>query len=596
MRKIANLAARKNNLRNLEETFTYDHLNRLTDVRLNNAPTGHMAYDALGRMTDKQSDGQQVFASAQHDYVGPDGQLRPHAISSAQTGDGFPQAGIQSIDYTMFDKVRSIRYDAGAVASFFSYGYDHQRIMHATVSAIETKMKFYVGNCEFVSEYAKADRSFTYLTGPLGVFAVVEQRGEDKKVYYVYKDHLGSWTTITNANGNVMREQSFDAWGNLRNPNTWTGTVTQPPMFDRGFTGHEHLNSFGLINMNGRMYDPIMSSFLSVDNYVQRPDFSQSFNRYAYCLNNPLRYVDPDGDSFIAAMLITGAVLGAYTGGVLANNTYNPFHWDFSSGKTWGYMIGGGLTGLASSYAGLAVAGADFAMCNTAAIATASLVNSGGTWIYTGGQTDLTVSLGAVSYNFTKGEIGYIGKKGNSILDNIGYGLGALYNFTDLFRLVTWDILTYSESCDKLSEATGHTDGDCLNYDETLKDHSAYNPNDNTIKIGKTGLNRGRGWAKSSIEHEWNHFERYDYQAMMGGSPYMEENVLDFYAYQTEVNNVLNNGLSWKEYNEVLGKMRYYLGQGGLYIPDPMAGFTNSFSSSYTFNMYWSWIRSFYTF
>ena len=312
MRKIATLAARKNNLRNLEETFTYDHLNRLTDVRLNNAPTGHMAYDALGRMTDKQSDGQQVFASAQHDYVGPDGQLRPHAISSAQTGDGFPQAGIQSIDYTMFDKVRSIRYDAGAVASFFSYGYDHQRIMHATVSAIETKMKFYVGNCEFVSEYAKADRSFTYLTGPLGVFAVVEQRGEDKKVYYVYKDHLGSWTTITNANGNVMREQSFDAWGNLRNPNTWTGTVTQPPMFDRGFTGHEHLNSFGLINMNGRMYDPIMSSFLSVDNYVQRPDFSQSFNRYAYCLNNPLRYTDPDGEWFLTGGVGFGKLKDGY--------------------------------------------------------------------------------------------------------------------------------------------------------------------------------------------------------------------------------------------------------------------------------------------
>lgn len=54
--------------------------------------------------------------------------------------------------------------------------------------------------------------------------------------------------------------------------------------------------------------------------------------------------------------------------------------------------------------------------------------------------------------------------------------------------------------------------------------------------------------------------------------------------------------LSWKEYSEVLGKMRYYLGQGGLYIPDPMAGFTSGFSSSYTFKMYWSWIRSFYTF
>ena len=45
----------------------------------------------------------------------------------------------------------------------------------------------------------------------------------------------------------------------------------------------------------GRMYDPQTSSFLSVDAYVQSPDNSQSFNRYAYCLNNPLKYTDPSG-------------------------------------------------------------------------------------------------------------------------------------------------------------------------------------------------------------------------------------------------------------------------------------------------------------
>ncbi|MBQ8957297.1 MAG: hypothetical protein IJ057_02140 [Bacteroidales bacterium] len=49
--------------------------------------------------------------------------------------------------------------------------------------------------------------------------------------------------------------QSFDAWGNMRDPDTWTGTAAQQPMFDRGFTGHEHLNAFNLINMNGRVYD-----------------------------------------------------------------------------------------------------------------------------------------------------------------------------------------------------------------------------------------------------------------------------------------------------------------------------------------------------
>ena len=137
---------------------------------------------------------------------------------------------------------------------------------------------------------------------PLGVFAVVEKENGVGSVHYVLKDHLGSWTTITDANGTVVREQSFDAWGNPRSPDTWTAytapELVEGPMFDRGFTGHEHLTAFGLINMNGRMYDPVMSTFLSVDNYVQAPDFSQSFNRYAYCLNNPLRYVDPSGELF----------------------------------------------------------------------------------------------------------------------------------------------------------------------------------------------------------------------------------------------------------------------------------------------------------
>jgi hypothetical protein len=47
--------------------------------------------------------------------------------------------------------------------------------------------------------------------------------------------------------------------------------------------------------MNGRVYDPVLGRFLSPDPYVQQPDFSQSLNRYSYCLNNPLIYTDPSG-------------------------------------------------------------------------------------------------------------------------------------------------------------------------------------------------------------------------------------------------------------------------------------------------------------
>jgi len=50
---------------------------------------------------------------------------------------------------------------------------------------------------------------------------------------------------------------------------------------------------------NSRLYDAVLGRFLSPDPYVQMPDFSQNFNRYSYCLNNPLVYVDEDGEFFL---------------------------------------------------------------------------------------------------------------------------------------------------------------------------------------------------------------------------------------------------------------------------------------------------------
>ena len=85
--------------------------------------------------------------------------------------------------------------------------------------------------------------------------------------------------------------------------------------FHRGYGGHEMLTEFGLVNMNGRMYDYNLGRFLSPDNYVQLPHDSQSFNRYSYCLNNPLKYTDPSGEVWwvpiLAGALIGGAISGA---------------------------------------------------------------------------------------------------------------------------------------------------------------------------------------------------------------------------------------------------------------------------------------------
>lgn len=295
------------------ETFTYDHLNRLTTVTLNGSVSSDIAYDAFGRILSKEADGQTVFSGAQYNTYDQHGNLKPHAVSSAtMAGTPFASPSLD-IAYTMFDKVKTLsQYDenenlVGQVA--YQYGYDHERIQMTYGNSYE---KLYVGNCELITQNGNSQWN-TFISGPLGVFAAVTNNGTTESLRYIYKDHLGSWTTITDDAGTILQEMSFDAWGNIRIPGLWAnGSYSGLILYDRGFTGHEHLFSFGLINMNGRMYDPVMSSFLSVDNYVQRPDFSQSFNRYAYCLNNPLRYTDPDGEWFLTGGVGFGKLKDGY--------------------------------------------------------------------------------------------------------------------------------------------------------------------------------------------------------------------------------------------------------------------------------------------
>ena len=183
-------------------------------------------------------------------------------------------------------------------------------------------------------------------TGLFAIFAV--DSNNNGTMSYVLKDHQGSmYATVT---GNTVERYSFDAWGRRRNPQTLSyDNVTAS--FDRGYTLHEHYDDFGLINMNGRVYDPYMSTFLSPDNYIQCPDNSQNFNRYAYCLNNPLRYTDPSGEVFGVDDIIIAAVIGA-----MVNMAYQGFSGNIKSAGDCFAAIGiGALGGAVGGAAGGAV-------------------------------------------------------------------------------------------------------------------------------------------------------------------------------------------------------------------------------------------------
>jgi RHS repeat-associated protein len=239
----------------------------------------------------------------------------PHTVTGITDATGtLLSEQNQSVSYTAFNKVSHISqrgYDY-----FITYGPDRLRrraSLHTGMADDVLLTKYYAFG-DYEKEVTPAvPRHLHYIQGGDGLAAVyVKNEGGSDSLYLIMKDHLGSIIGAINQETGTVYLQNFDAWGRKRNPQTWTYTdIPEYFPLSRGFTGHEHLKWFGLINMNGRMYDAGLCRFLSPDPYVQMPDYSQNFNRYSYALNNPLVYTDPSGEflQFIPAIIHMAAAL-----------------------------------------------------------------------------------------------------------------------------------------------------------------------------------------------------------------------------------------------------------------------------------------------
>lgn len=449
-----NLLSRLDNITGTKEHFQYDDISRLTMSQAEMLPSGggpglmhpplettyqNNFWGSFGRIDTKSDIGKYTYTA-----------FPRNAVKTVEDPVSLISHATQQITYTPFHKASLITEEVGGIPyeQIFTYGPDEDRVYsHQRQGGIDTRSRWYMGDYEIDENLLSgADNQIHYISGDAGLCAIVVSEGSSGvfNYYSAYTDHLGSIVTVTDESAAVIAKQSFDPWGKERDADTWTALLSPPAKPDwlyRGFTGHEMLPEFGLINMNGRMYDPINGRMLRPDNFVQSPLDPQNYNRYSYCLNNPLKYTDPTGD-LIWAPIIIGALAGAYMGGSMANGSYNPGQWDFSSSKTWSWMAGGALVGGFAGHIGGAIASSGAPFANTLGIATSSLINSVGTYVYTGSQTGISISLGIASYNFGKedymfsgGEFGYLGKRGNTWAENLGYAFGALANIQDGFAL-----------------------------------------------------------------------------------------------------------------------------------------------------------------
>ncbi len=188
------------------------------------------------------------------------------------TSSGLIPDDDQIATYTSFEQVSTI--DEGDYHAAFTYNSDGQRCKMVITDLGSTILtRTYVGSRYMKETEGSTTKEYTYIGGDAYSAPVVAvKEGSTTTYFYLLRDYLGNITHQVNTSNTVVAEFNFDAWGRRRDKDTWNYTLdTEPDLFaGRGFTAHETLPWFKLVNMNGRLYDPIVGRFLSPDPYMFR--------------------------------------------------------------------------------------------------------------------------------------------------------------------------------------------------------------------------------------------------------------------------------------------------------------------------------------
>lgn len=306
--------------------FGYDALRRITRSELSGRAVVEVSYDAIGNITAKTDAGNYSYCDRGTlkqllcSVAGPGGTI---ALEYDQAGN-VVRRGDKTLSFDANGKVSEIRgpslsrsrfeYDGDGTLAFQDSVYGPKQHKYATS---------YLGDVQIIREnYAPPNMptpertivrySIASSTGVIGYYDKIyrhypyrfaapiygqimtdkPERVTDLKfaLTYLIKDQLGSIRALVSEDGNVVDRFRYDPWGRRIE-----GEGYRYRHVKEGFTGQEMLDNLDLIHMGGRVYDPLLGRFMSADPYIQAPGYSQSYNRYAYVMNNPLVLVDPSG-------------------------------------------------------------------------------------------------------------------------------------------------------------------------------------------------------------------------------------------------------------------------------------------------------------
>jgi RHS repeat-associated protein len=303
----------------LHEFFEYDSLNRLVKTE-GTATDANIGYHPSSNSIWFKSDVvPSAFGPGMYNYDFDSGPA--YAVNSISKSNGdiwrsfvYDDNGNMVENYNavtgellefMYDSfnmpMQITKSDDGVSEIFISYSYDEYMNKNGKFEVnfkqgVVTRTRF-INNLyeEFIVDVPDGipveKRHYIFAAGrPVAMYTITGDGSiYDGDTHYLHSDILGSVEVITDSSGDVVNRFGYDAWGKRRHPDgnafqNWF--VFDTDITDRGFTGHRHVDSLGLIDMNARMYDPVIGMFVSVDPLG---------DGYRYANNNPLRFFDSTG-------------------------------------------------------------------------------------------------------------------------------------------------------------------------------------------------------------------------------------------------------------------------------------------------------------
>ena len=274
-------------------TYQYDGMNRLTREDIQGHKTATYEYDKAGNLTCRKEydyhtmslDGETPNKTVTYTYqngrmTSYDGESCVYDENGNPTTyrgktltwtrgrllETYPSLASPNVTWTFTYNADGIRVGKSAPGTTTTYGVDGERIVYEKTNG-QIKRYFY----------------------DEGGIAGVEYSGQK----YVFRKNLqGDVVGICSSSGTLIGEYVYDAWGNLLEEPT-NGVLLANPFRYRGYY---YDSSIGLYYLNSRYYDPETGRFLNEDlvSYLE-PETIGGINPYAYCLNDPVNYVDPTG-------------------------------------------------------------------------------------------------------------------------------------------------------------------------------------------------------------------------------------------------------------------------------------------------------------